>query len=414
MKIVLHEMATYAHAQQLAKALGARGHETAYLYCPSFQSPSRSSMSFAPGDEVTVIPVELAEEFAKRNLPKRFMQERAYGARVASVMARLRPDLILSGNTPIETQAVIQKMCRRSRTSFILWLQDIYSIGIRSVVSRVPIIGDLIAARYALIERSVARASAGVVAISDDFRDLVVAWGVDPDRIAVIENWGVMPTGAVPEKDNEWAARHGLLGKRVLLYSGALGFKHNPQLFIELAIEFRDRRDVRIVVISEGYGSEWLSRRQREFPSLLLLPFQPAADFDQALASSDVLIAALEPEAARYSVPSKVLAYMTAGKPILAAIPAENLASRTILAAAAGVIVNPADTSELRRSARSLIDDEDRRIRLGAAALAYARANFEIDGIAQRFEEIFHRFGGQRLGTPAQPDNPSEIAVPLR
>ena len=59
MKIIVHEMATYAHALQLAKALTARGHEVAYVYCPSFQTPSRSSMYFAPGDNVTVVPVSL-------------------------------------------------------------------------------------------------------------------------------------------------------------------------------------------------------------------------------------------------------------------------------------------------------------------------------------------------------------------
>ena len=105
-----------------------------------------------------------------------------------------------------------------------------------------------------------------------------------------------------------------------------------------------------------------------------------------------MLVAVLEPTAAKYSVPSKVLAYMTAGRPILAAIPADNLAARTISAASAGLTVDPANPSELRRLARSLIEDGDRRRRLGAAGLAYARANFEINDIAARFEQIFRRF----------------------
>jgi glycosyltransferase involved in cell wall biosynthesis len=178
----------------------------------------------------------------------------------------------------------------------------------------------------------------------------------------------------------------------VLLYSGALGFKHNPQLFLDLASEFRSNPDVRIVVISEGRGAEWLSLRRQEFPGLLLLPFQPADDFQKALAAADVLLAVLEPTAAKYSVPSKVLAYMTAGRPILAAIPADNLAARTISAASAGLTVDPENPSELRRLARSLIEDGECCKQLGAAGLAYARANFEINGIAARFEAIFRRF----------------------
>jgi colanic acid biosynthesis glycosyl transferase WcaI len=403
MKIVLHEMGTYAHVQELAKALAARGHEVAYLYCPSSRTPSHSSMCFVPGDGVNVITINLDSQFAKWQLVKRFVQERAYGARVASIMARLRPDLIVSGNTPIEIQAAIQKMCQRSETPFLFWLQDVYSIGVKSVLATMPVIGQLVATRYGSLERRVARGSDGVLAISDDFRDLVIGWGVDVRRVVVIENWGVMPAGPPPPKDNEWAARHSLLGKRVLLYSGALGFKHNPQLFLDLAMEFHSDPDVRIVVISEGRGAEWLSLRRREFPGLVLLPFQAAEDFQKALAVADVLVAVLEPKAAQYSVPSKVLAYMAAGRPILAAMPADNLAARTISVASAGLTVDPENPSELRRLARSLIEDGDSRKRLGAAGLAYARANFEINDIAARFEQIFRRFARQSSNSVVPP-----------
>jgi glycosyltransferase involved in cell wall biosynthesis len=287
-------------------------------------------------------------------------------------------------------------MCQRSETPFLFWLQDVYSLGVKSVVAKLPIVGHLIAARYDFLERSVARRSDGIVAISDDFHDLLVDWGVDPCRIVVIENWAELPDFPLPPKENDWTARHGLSGKRIFLYSGALGFKHNPQLFLELASEFRDEPDVRIVVISEGYGAQWLSQRRQTFPGLVLMPFQAAEDFPRALASADVLIAVLEPDAARYSVPSKVLAYMTAGRPILAAVPAENLAARTIITASAGLVVDPKNPAGLRRLARSLMEDPDRREGLGTAALAYARANFDINGIASRFEEIFQRVAEQR------------------
>ena len=414
MKIVLHEMGTYTHRQELAKALSSRGHEIAYLYCPSFRTPSQWSMSFTPGDQVTVIPIKLDSEFAKWRLLKRFLQERAYGNRVSSVIASLRPDLVISGNTPIEIQAVIQEICRRSRTPFLFWLEDVYSIGVKSVLSKLPFIGALIAARYAMLEHKVARQSDGIVAIADDFRDLAVDWGVDPDRIALIENWGTIPADPPPAKDNDWAVGHGLLGKKVLLYSGALGFKHNPQLFLDLAREFHEDDDVRVVVISEGYGAEWLSSRICEFPQLVLLPFQSAQDYRKALASADVLVAIIEPTAAKYSVPSKVLAYMTAGRPILAAIPADNLAARTISAAAAGLTVDPENPSELRRLARSLIEDEDRRRGLGAAGLAYARANFEINAIAARFEELFSRFGRRASDPVVRSAASGDFAAPIR
>jgi colanic acid biosynthesis glycosyl transferase WcaI len=390
MRIAVHEMACYPFPRQLAAALVRRGHEVSYIYCPSFQSPVCSSLAaHREADGVTVLQVGLGSEFAKRNLLKRFAQERIYSAKAASAIARVRPDVVLSANCPVEVQELIRRGSQGAGAAFCLWLQDIYSIGIQSVLATRGLgIGRLVAERYALIERRLVRRSDAIVAIADEFRQLLVRWGVDQTRISVIENWAVLPSGALPPKTNGWARRHGLADKRVLLYSGALGFKHNPQLFLELAHEFDDTPDVRIVVISEGSGAEWLSTQRQRFANLVVLPFQREEEFREALAAADILVAALDPQAAKYSVPSKVLTYMTAKKPILAAIPADNLAARTLRASAGGVTVDPEDTAEFLRQARALITDEPRRALLGASAFAYARRTFGIDEIADRFEQF--------------------------
>jgi len=89
---------------------------------------------------------------------------------------------------------------------------------------------------------------------------------------------------------------------------------------------------VRVVVISEGPGVEWLRERKvaEGLNNLILLPFQNFKEMPDVLAASDVLMAVLEPEAGIFSVPSKVLTYHCAGKPVLGGIPAENLAARII------------------------------------------------------------------------------------
>ena len=73
-----------------------------------------------------------------------------------------------------------------------------------------------------------------------------------------------------------WSARHNLNDKKVVLYSGALGLKHNPDLLLGLAKELYEYdRSCMLVVISEGYGADWLERKNdaEKLPNLLLLPF---------------------------------------------------------------------------------------------------------------------------------------------
>src|SRR5436305_191914 len=67
-----------------------------------------------------------------------------------------------------------------------------------------------------------------------------------------------------------------------------------------------------------------LAERLEGRPWLHVLGFQPAEDLPAMLTSGDVLVAILEPEASRFSIPSKVLTYLAAGRPILALTPESN------------------------------------------------------------------------------------------
>jgi glycosyltransferase involved in cell wall biosynthesis len=107
------------------------------------------------------------------------------------------------------------------------------------------------------------------------------------------------------------------------------------------------------------------------------------------LAASDILVALLERDASAFSVPSKILSYLTSGRPILAAIPPSNLAARTITEARAGTVIPPGDSASFARSAQSLMADEPTRQRLGENGRRYAARTFAIEPIVDRFEQVF-------------------------
>jgi glycosyltransferase involved in cell wall biosynthesis len=205
----------------------------------------------------------------------------------------------------------------------------------------------------------------------------------------VIENWAPVDELEVRPKDNEWSRAQGLQESPVLLYSGTLGLKHNPSLLSHLAERFQGT-PVRVVVISQGAGARWLAdeKRDRRLDNLILLPYQPFEDLPSVLASADVLLTLLDPDAGTFSVPSKVLSYLCAGRPIVAAMPPANLGARTIEKAGAGVVVDPADPEAFTAAAAVLMEDPCLRHRCGEAARRYAEQTFDIDGYADRFEPI--------------------------
>ena len=80
--------------------------------------------------------------------------------------------------------------------------------------------------------------------------------------------------------------------------------KHNPALIYELARSFDGREDVVCGVVSEGLGRAFLER-QPKAAALQLFDFQPYSRLSEVLAAADVLVAVIEPDASRFSVPSK-------------------------------------------------------------------------------------------------------------
>ncbi|HEX2117082.1 MAG TPA: glycosyltransferase, partial [Alphaproteobacteria bacterium] len=155
-----------------------------------------------------------------------------------------------------------------------------------------------------------------------------------------------------------------------------------------------------VVVNSEGLGSDWLRERGGGLGNLLLLPFQPFERLPEVLATGDVLISVLEPDAGIFSVPSKVLTYLSAGRPVLGAIPAENLAARLIVRNEAGLIVPPDDTQAFLAAAGKLADDPGFRARLGKNALDYATKTFDIDAITARFSGLLERVVAKSRSAP--------------
>jgi colanic acid biosynthesis glycosyl transferase WcaI len=184
-----------------------------------------------------------------------------------------------------------------------------------------------------------------------------------------------------------------LSDKRVVLYCGTLGLKHNPRPLLELAVRLRAEEDLRVVVVSEGLGSHWLRERatRAKLTNLTLVGRQPYQRLPEVLATGDILVALLEPEAGVFSVPSKVLSYLCAGRPVLASVPAANLAARTIGRSRSGVVVDPSDGEAFVSAAVRLLERPTLRAALGRRARQYAEETLDIHRIGERFEAILQR-----------------------
>ena len=167
--------------------------------------------------------------------------------------------------------------------------------------------------------------------------------------------------------------------------------KHNPALLLELARRHSGKP-------GRAGGRRFRRHRRRlaaqakprkpDLANLLILPYQPFADLPSVLATGDVLVGILEEEAGVFSVPSKTLSYLCAGRPLLLAIPPENLAARITRDNQAGLTVAPADMDGFLAAARQLHASPGLRARMARSARTYAEETFPIEKTAAVFDEI--------------------------
>jgi glycosyltransferase involved in cell wall biosynthesis len=391
LRVVLHDYFGHAFPAQLARALAGRGHDVLHLHCRSFVTgKGRLERTDSDPPGLQFAAVDLGQPFAKYDVPRRLLHEWKTARALARLLREFRPEAVLSIG-PLVVQRDLLRTSHALGAGFVFWQQDVMSIAARRVLGRRSrLVGAAAERSVAELEGRLLRSSDAVVVISEDFLPQLRRWRVDASRAAVIENWAPLEELPALPRDNAWAHEHGLEGRTVFLYSGTLGFKHDPSLLLELA-RWAGKRGAFVVLVSEGPGADWLAARGRDEPGLRMLPYQPHDRLAEVLASADVLVAVLEPEAGAFSVPSKILAYLCAARPLLTSLPDGNLAARVVARSGGGIVVPPRNVEAFLGAAESLLDDAERRAELSRHAREYAEKTFDIEGVAARFEEILER-----------------------
>jgi glycosyltransferase involved in cell wall biosynthesis len=273
----------------------------------------------------------------------------------------------------------------------VLWHQDVQAVAMRSFAGvSLSRAFRAVAAVSEVLERWASRRAAAVVAIADSFVDVHRAWGT-ADKVTVIPNWAPLDEIVPVGRTNAWSAEHDLDGVTTLVYSGTLGLKHNPALLPALARKVRDRGvDLRLVVVTEGAAVPVVrAEAERLDVPLTLLPFQPYERLPEVLGAGDVLVVLLEKSAGAFSVPSKTLSYLCAGRPVLGLMPAENLAAALVDRVDGCVL--PPDEAALDTAAewvRDVVTDPERTALLGKKARALAEDEFGLEGCTDRFEAL--------------------------
>jgi len=178
-----------------------------------------------------------------------------------------------------------------------------------------------------------------------------------------------------------------------VVFAGNLGTAQALDTVVQAAVLLRDNDNIRIVLVGSGSRLEWVQEQKRVAGlSNLLLPGRfPMGMMPKIFDRSGALLVSLnDEEIFAQTVPSKIQAYLAAGKPIIASLNGEG--ARVVSEAAAG-FVSPAGLAlplaeNIRRIA-ALSDSE--RLAMGQSGRAYFDAHFDMRSQVRQLQALLAR-----------------------
>jgi glycosyltransferase involved in cell wall biosynthesis len=194
-----------------------------------------------------------------------------------------------------------------------------------------------------------------------------------------------------------------------VVFAGNLGTVQSLGTILDAAQKLGDLPDVRFVLVGSGSRDEWLASEVsgRRLDNVLLTGRFPPEAMPAILSQASALLVTLvrDPIMAQ-TIPSKVQAYLAAGKPVLAALDGEG--ADVVREAGAGLACPAEDAEELARSVRQLYAmDETQRAQMGAAGRVYYEGHFEPRALARALVARLQRLASEPPGSGAIP--PAEL-----
>lgn len=176
-----------------------------------------------------------------------------------------------------------------------------------------------------------------------------------------------------------------------VVFTGNLGAAQSLDTILEAARLLMPHNNIRIVLVGSGSLDQWLARQRDTLglTNLVLAGRFLASDMTSIFDAADALLVTLKPEPAfRLTVPSKVQAYLAAGRPILAALDGEG--ARIIQEAGAGLCSSAGDGKELAKNVMHLMAMSPlARKHMGDNGRSYFAKHYSPELLADKLVEHF-------------------------
>lgn len=295
-------------------------------------------------------------------------------------------DVILVISPPLQVGLVGWLLGMLKRAPFFFHIQDL--VPDAAIATGMLDANGFAARTGRAMERFVYRRASAIGVICEGFVRNLVLKGVPPGKIALLPNYIDLGFIQPQPRMNEFRIQHGIPEKTFLaMYSGSVALKQGLETFVDAAAKFGPAEDVLFCLIGEGpYLPELIARAGAAGArNIKFLPLQPREMLPVQLSAADALVITQRRSITDVVFPGKLLYYMAAARPLLAAVSADSETGRFISSQNVGVVVPPEEPSALADAVRRLQGNREYLETLGANARRTVELQFDRDKVLERF-----------------------------
>ena len=180
-------------------------------------------------------------------------------------------------------------------------------------------------------------------------------------------------------------------GDCVVLYAGTIGFVSGVEIILNAADKLRSQKDIKFLFVGDGPLVGKLRQRSEKLSldNTIFAPFQDKNILNDVQATADISLVTMRQGKGNFSVPSKVLSYMAATRPVIASVDAETETARQISRADCGIVVPAGDSDAIADAILNLHKSDELRARLGINGRKYLEENLNRNTVLEKYRKLF-------------------------
>lgn len=305
-----------------------------------------------------------------------------------------QPDVIYAPVPSNETGMVARALSKYYKCPYVINVQDIHP----DAIFNLGIVKNrFVKAFLKYQELKMYRDAHHITVIGDTFKDNLIKKGVCTP-ISVIPNW-IKSSDYEISLNTDLAKEWNTCDKFVVLYSGTFGRIHGTSVILDAAEKLLNERDILFLLVGHGADFNLIKEQvaERKLHNVLVKKYVPRAKLAELQSLSSISLLTMRPKLGYSSIPSKVLGYMAASRPVIAMTEEDSDVGKLIISAQCGIVLPPEDVTGLVASIKNCVGKQEELTMWGAQGHDYLLNRLDrktlidqIDYVLSNVTEVSH------------------------